>query len=100
MKGRKDFEAAAQEALEEAGVVGRIHKHPMGAYTYEKRIGESAEPVHVMVYMLEVVSHADDWREKDQRDQEWVSTTEAALRVQEPGLTEIIKRLDVSPRDA
>ena len=33
MKGRKDHEAAAQEALEEAGVTGHVHKHPMGAYT-------------------------------------------------------------------
>lgn len=32
MKGRKDHEAAAREALEEAGVSGHIHRHPMGAY--------------------------------------------------------------------
>ena len=33
MKGRKPWEAAAQEALEEAGVVGRPRKKPAGTYT-------------------------------------------------------------------
>ena len=100
MKGRKDHEAAAQEALEEAGVTGRIHKHPMGAYTYEKRSPQGdAEPIRVMVYMLEVENEASKWPEKDQRKREWVSPSEAAARVGETGLGEIILRLGVSAID-
>ena len=34
MKGRKPYEAAAQEALEEAGVTGQAKKKPIGTYTY------------------------------------------------------------------
>jgi 8-oxo-dGTP pyrophosphatase MutT (NUDIX family) len=37
MKGRKPYEAAAQEALEEAGVTGQAKKKPIGTYTYFKR---------------------------------------------------------------
>ena len=100
MKGRKDHEAAAQEAMEEAGVTGRIHKHPMGAYTYEKRLSDGPESVSVMVYLLEVEKETGKWPEKDQRQREWVSSSEAAERVDEPGLSAIIKRLEVSPLDA
>ena len=100
MKGRKDHEAAAQEAMEEAGVTGRIHKHPMGAYTYEKRLSDGPECISVMVYLLEVEKETGKWPEKDQRQREWVSSSEAAERVDEPGLSAIIKRLEVSPLDA
>ena len=37
MKGRKRWQAAAQEALEEAGIVGRPRKKRAGKYTYFKR---------------------------------------------------------------
>lgn len=37
MKGRKPYEAAAQEALEEAGVIGHTKKNPIGSYVYFKR---------------------------------------------------------------
>ena len=100
MKGRKDHQAAAREAAEEAGVTGRIHKHPMGAYTYDKRLSDGVEPVRVMVYLLEVEKESAKWLEKDQRRREWVSTAEAATRVEEDGLTEIIRQLDVTARDA
>lgn len=36
MPGRLDCKAAAIEAREEAGVVGRIRKSPMGHYDYVK----------------------------------------------------------------
>ena len=100
MKGRKDCEAAAQEAFEEAGVKGRIHKHPMGAYIYEKRDGDGSKPIRVMVYLLEVETEGADWPEKGQRQRQWLSAKTAASRVDEPSLAEIIKRLDVSALDA
>ena len=81
MKGRKDHQAAAREALEEAGVAGRIRKHPIGAYTYQKRMAEGAEAVRVMVYLLEVDEEAGSWPESDQREREWMPVAEAATRV-------------------
>ena len=67
MKGRKDHQAAAREALEEAGVIGRVHKHPMGAYTYEKWLSDRTENISVMVYLLKVEKETGKWPEKDQR---------------------------------
>lgn len=100
IKGRKDHEAAAQEALEEAGVTGRVHKHPMGAYTYDKKSAEGDVPIRVMVYMLEVEEERGKWLEKGQRRREWCSTVEAAKRVDDTGLSEIIQRLDFAAIDA
>ena len=97
MKGKKDHEAAAQEAFEEAGVTGRMHKHPMGAYTYVKGTRDGSEAIRVMVYMLEVREEVDRWPERKQRSREWVSAGKAASMVNEPGLSEILARLNVVP---
>ena len=90
MKGRKDHEAAAQEALEEAGLEGRIHKHPLGAYTYLKRTDGAAEPCRVMVYRLDVMGERQSWRERGQRERRWFPAAEAASQVAEPRLASMI----------
>ena len=91
MVGRKDHEAAAREAAEEAGVTGCIQKHPIGAYTYDKRHDHSVEPCRVMVYALEVEREMTSWRERDQRQRRWLSTTDAAKLVSEPRLALMIR---------
>ncbi len=93
MKGRKDHQAAAQEALEEAGIVGKIRKHPIGAFTYQKRLTDRVEPCRVMVYILEVEKQLIAWREKDQRKRRWFPQREAAAHVSEPGLATMILKL-------
>src|SRR5215469_11520900 len=41
MKGRKPVEVAAQEAYEEAGLIGQIvGKRPLGSFHYEKRLAK------------------------------------------------------------
>ena len=97
MKGIRDHAAAAQEALEEAGVVGRVHAHPMGAYTYEKRVADDSEPISVMVYLLEVAGEKRDWRERGQRKRKWMTASEAAAIVEEPGLADILSRVNDMP---
>ena len=52
MKGRKPHEAAAQEALEEAGVIGQAAKKPIGTYTYFKRREAHFDVCRVDVYVL------------------------------------------------
>lgn len=91
MKGRKDHEAAAQEALEEAGLEGRIRKHPIGAYTYDKRLPGSVAPCRVMVYRLDVEGERAAWRELGQRERRWFPLDEAAAVVAEPKLASMIK---------
>jgi len=47
--------AAAREALEEAGVIGRIGTSPIGSYSYEKRLKKGQAIVcEVLVFPLEV----------------------------------------------
>jgi 8-oxo-dGTP pyrophosphatase MutT (NUDIX family) len=97
MKGRKDHEAAAQEAFEEAGVTGRTHRHPMGAYTYVKRKKDGSEALRVMVYLLEVQAEAEHWPEQTKRSRAWTSASNAAGMVFEPGLADILTRLNARP---
>ena len=99
MKGRKDHQAAAQEALEEAGVAGKISKRPIGAFTYQKRLTDRVEACRVMVYILDVDTQLGSWREKDQRKRKWFSQQEAADRISEPALASMILALD-RPRPA
>ena len=96
MKGRKDHDAAAQEALEEAGVVGKVSKHPLGGYAYDKQLGKRIQPCRVMVYRLDVERELDGWAERDQRERRWYPPTEAAELVSEPNLAAILRngRLD------
>jgi phosphohistidine phosphatase len=89
-------DSAANEALEEAGVEGQTGVSPIGHYTYEKWGGTCT----VEVYPMEVERIHDTWLENN-RDRVWVSTSEAANRVDEPVLKEILKdfdpRSEVSP---
>jgi 8-oxo-dGTP pyrophosphatase MutT (NUDIX family) len=91
MKGRKPCEAAAQEALEEAGVVGRIERQAIGFYRYDKRLPDgSARRCTVHVYPLEVDGQRKRWREQGQRTARWFSFSEAATAVQERELQDLI----------
>ena len=91
-------QAAAQEALEEAGVVGEIGHEPLGVFRYPKQIASGAiVTAKVVVFPLAVTRELDDWPEKDIREQHWFSQGEAAEAVQEPELKQIIRSF--SPRD-
>jgi 8-oxo-dGTP pyrophosphatase MutT (NUDIX family) len=93
MKGRKPHEAAAQEALEEAGVSGRAWKQPVGAYSYFKRRERHFDMCQVDVYLLRVEKQLKTWAEKDQREACWFTLEEAAGLVQEPGLAALLRDL-------
>jgi len=94
MKGCKDCQAAAREALEEAGLVGRPSKKPIGSYSYFKRRDTHFDTCKVDVYLLKVDRQLESWREKDQRDFRWCTLREAASLVQEPGLVSLLHSLD------
>src|SRR5918997_3375895 len=72
MKGKKPHRAAEREAYEEAGLVGRMRKVPLGTYSYEKRLrtGE-AVPCEVTVFPLNVEDHRDEWPEMHERERRW-----------------------------
>jgi 8-oxo-dGTP pyrophosphatase MutT (NUDIX family) len=93
IKGRPGHRVAGREALEEAGLVGRVGKRPLGSYLYAKALASgSAVACRVRVYPLEVESQLDDWPEKDERHRRWLGPAEAAALISDPGLRKVLQR--------
>jgi 8-oxo-dGTP pyrophosphatase MutT (NUDIX family) len=91
MKGKKPSQAAAQEAYEEAGLIGEIvGKRPIGRYHYSKRTDQGELLCEVRVYQLRVENQLEDWPEKRQRLTAWFDATKAAELVDEGALALII----------
>ncbi len=92
MKGRAPHEAAAVEALEEAGISGEIDPAAIGSYRYLKRSkGQEPFPSQVIVFPLEVTSQLEHWKEKEQRQSRWFLYPKAAVVVAEPALKRLIR---------
>ena len=93
MKDRESADAAAQEAFEEAGVIGAPGRKSLGVYHYDKRLRSGRmQHVRVMVFPLEVAEERDIWPEMAQRDRNWTSPAEAAGLVDEPELRALLAR--------
>lgn len=91
MKGRKPHMTAAVEALEEAGLLGKIDKTKLGSYHYQKRLKSGGTILcRVDVFPLRVVRQRKSWPEKKQRVTKWHSAAAAAELVHEPELAELI----------
>ena len=80
--------SAAKEALEEAGLTGRVSTTPLGNYQYGKWKGTCK----VEVYTLQVEQVLDRWQENF-RDREWISLDTAIGRAEEPELKDILRGL-------
>jgi 8-oxo-dGTP pyrophosphatase MutT (NUDIX family) len=93
MKGMKDYDAAAREAYEEAGVVGKIAKKPAGRYRYWKRFEDHLALCEATLYLLEVEHQLPDWAERDERHCQWFRPEDAADLVDEPELGRVIRAL-------
>jgi 8-oxo-dGTP pyrophosphatase MutT (NUDIX family) len=94
--GQHDFASAALEAREEAGVVGDTLSASIGTFMYEKRRPSGPVLVEVSVYPLEVREELSHWPECKRRQRAWFTLADAAALVQEPGLQELLLRLDLS----
>ncbi|MBX3596027.1 MAG: NUDIX hydrolase [Rhizobiaceae bacterium] len=90
MDGLDDWKAAAQEAREEAGIVGDAHRTPIGHYQYWKRLKTTFVPVTVDVYPLRVTGNMPRWREAKERRRGWVDWQQAKVLVDEPELVTLI----------
>lgn len=90
MKGKKPFEAATIEAMQEAGARGKVRKNPIGRYTYLKALDDDFEPCVVDVFQIEVTELARKFKEKGERCLAWVSPDEAARRVREIELKSLL----------
>ena len=92
MKGLKDRDAAAREAFEEAGIVGKIGSKAIGRFHYWKRRKTYFSYVRVDVYALKAQEFLDDYPEKGQRQLAWFSPEEAAMLIDEPQLATLVRR--------
>jgi 8-oxo-dGTP pyrophosphatase MutT (NUDIX family) len=85
-------ESAAREAFEEAGVTGRIEGRASGFYHYLKQKREGGGmPCRVDVFALKVTKVHDNWPEHGARQLAWLTPEQAAVRISEPGLREILR---------
>ncbi len=97
MKDRKPHEAAAIEAFQEAGIRGKVHKKPVGSYTYLKLLDDGdVAPCVVDVFQIEATELAAKFKEKGERRLAWVSPDEAARRVREIELKSLL--VEFKPR--
>lgn len=94
MKGMPLARAAAKEAEEEAGVLGTVHRTPIGSYSYDKQMDAGYDvPCRVYVYPLLVGCHRLDWNERKQRKLRWVSLRKAAKLVDDDKLKALLAEL-------
>lgn len=84
-------QSAAREAFEEAGVTGDLQPATLGTYHYLKERKDGGMPCSVDVFALKVTKELDDWPEKGARQLAWLSLEQAAARVAEPGLRQILR---------
>ncbi|WP_454886360.1 NUDIX hydrolase [Sphingomonas oryzagri] len=93
MRGISPHEAAAREAYEEAGVIGRVSSEPLGSFKATKSGAEGVNAVlDITLFPLEVDRRAEDWPERGLRTILWFEPEGAARVVKEPGLAALISR--------
>lgn len=95
IKGLDGPATALEEAWEEAGVRDAdIRRDPIGQYHYDKRLDDgTTTPIDTTVYLAEVTKLEDDFPEVTERTRVWVTPAEAAKRVDEPELKDILRSL-------
>lgn len=81
------WESAANEAFEEAGLVGKPSDQLLGTYEYEKWGGTC----QVRVYLMKVEQELDEFPEAAVRKRKWVEAAKAPGCVEEPKLKEILE---------
>jgi phosphohistidine phosphatase len=90
-EGERARDAAIRETEEEAGLIGRLKRRPLGRYRF-KRDNEKYE---VEVYLMHVTMVLDYWLEASQRRRRWIKVDKAAMLVRadlQPFL-HVVKRL-------
>jgi 8-oxo-dGTP pyrophosphatase MutT (NUDIX family) len=91
MKGRNPHITAALEAMQEAGLHGKIERKKIGDYSYNKRLkSDLLFACMVDVFPLQVLRQRNKWREQNQRIIHWFPFKIAAAQVDEIELRDLI----------
>jgi 8-oxo-dGTP pyrophosphatase MutT (NUDIX family) len=91
MKHKTDARAAAQEAKEEAGVLGAVCKRPIGSYFYQKELATGKTKVKVTVFALHVTDQLWQWPEQNERRRIWVEPERAVNMVSDAALIPLLR---------
>jgi 8-oxo-dGTP pyrophosphatase MutT (NUDIX family) len=95
--GKLPHATAAQEAHEEAGLIGRVKRQAIGSYSYAKRMKNGSEiDCEVHVFPMEVTGQARRWPEKGEREVQWFSSGDAVAAIDDPLLGSLIRDFDAS----
>jgi len=97
-KGVAEWDHAAEEARQEAGVIGRVDSTPIGSYRDWKTRGLRRVPIEVFMFPLRVEKQLDVWPEDQQRYRHWAIFAEARRLLANPALVDMIARIDESVR--
>jgi 8-oxo-dGTP pyrophosphatase MutT (NUDIX family) len=84
--GLTPWQAAAQEALEEAGVEGDIESTPIGAYRTIKKTSIRRSVIEIDLYPLRVTTQHQTWQDIGTRHRHWVLLPEAKRLLSDPAL--------------
>jgi len=98
MAGMTPYESAAEEAFEEAGIVGRVDRRCIGVYGYLKVRDKGRPYCTVKVYPMKVTVLCADWPERRERQRVWMNFDAARARVRERGLKKILTSFHISHR--
>lgn len=90
MNGETPMDAAATEAFEEAGLRGKMHKRPVGVFSYYKVMSRDELPCLAVVYPMRVTKVLNTWPERKERTRRWMSRKKAAKLVSDRELRDII----------
>lgn len=91
IRGLTPPQVAAQEALEEAGLLGRMEPQLFGAFELPKSRGKRHIVRLIDVYVLQVERQLSQWAERSERLFLCCSLETALSLVSTPGLAEIIR---------
>jgi len=84
-------ELAELEALEEAGLVGKIEPEPIGTFRYPKILKNGSEvDCTVTVFPMLVIKEKKTWPEMRQREKRWLKIEKAAELAGDDGLSELL----------
>ena len=93
MNGLTAPQAAATEAVEEAGIVCEIAYRPIGSYRYLKVLKNNHDTmaIQVIVFPFLVEDSVGAFKEEGQRTAKWFDYRQAATLVAEPSLRRLIR---------
>jgi 8-oxo-dGTP pyrophosphatase MutT (NUDIX family) len=92
-KGIHPRRMAKVEALEEAGVIGKVWRDPISSFTYDKIMPGGTIRCTVSVYPLAVSREVADWKEAGQRERRWFQGAAARCMVSDAGAGEAVALL-------